>query len=160
MASTARTAHAYHAAVLLNPFPHYVKFCLLFSGYCSNVLAARMSYRLAPATYPFLHRGTAANLLIAFCYSKVAKDPAANNEKGFGSCTGRVPFHVSVFHPRHPCGVTDRSSYSVYVLEASSSNRLTYFLPPLVSSPFVTISVEWRRALSAGPPKQAGRHSL
>ncbi|KAF1846615.1 uncharacterized protein K460DRAFT_127029 [Cucurbitaria berberidis CBS 394.84] len=41
--------------------------------------------------------------------------------------------------------------YSVYVLEASSSNRLTYFLPPFVSSPFAAIFVEWRRALSAGP---------
>lgn len=32
-------------------------------------------------------------------------------------------------------GDTDGSacSYSVYVLEASASNRLTYFLPPLVS---------------------------
>jgi len=31
-------------------------------------------------------------------------------------------------------GETDRStrSYAVYVLEASTSNRLTYFLPPLV----------------------------
>jgi hypothetical protein len=32
---------------------------------------------------------------------------------------------------------TDRSpcSYAVYVLEASTSNRLTYFLPPLVRAP-------------------------
>jgi hypothetical protein len=32
---------------------------------------------------------------------------------------------------------TDRGviSYAVYVLEASTSNRLTYFLPPLVRAP-------------------------
>jgi hypothetical protein len=29
--------------------------------------------------------------------------------------------------------MTDRRRYAVYVLEASTSNRLTYFLPPLVS---------------------------
>jgi hypothetical protein len=43
------------------------------------------------------------------------------------------------FHPNKLLRLanTDRSvrSYAVYVLEASTSNRLTYFLPPLVRAP-------------------------
>jgi hypothetical protein len=41
--------------------------------------------------------------------------------------------------------------YAVYVLEASTSNRLTYFLPPLVSdnSIFINITFQtWGRAQS------------
>ena len=39
---------------------------------------------------------------------------------------------------------TNRSviSYAVYVLEASTSNRLTYFLPPLVRAPTFALLVE------------------
>lgn len=80
-----------------------------------------------------------------------AKRPPPNNWLTFAqdtrACTRRIPFNVSVL--RWPCGWamqrrptnSSANSYAVYVLEASTSNRLVFFLPPLVCIHSATAAV-------------------